>query len=89
MMFAGAMVKRESVVRTFLVADFTTPVPVGGETFIVRLMLAAASGANFGIVYGFDNILGTKHFYSTVPAEWIMVRYESFDGAERTGFFEV
>ena len=67
-MFAGAMVKRDSVVRTFLLADFTAPVPVGVETFIDSLMLAAASWASFGIIYGFDNLLRAKHFHSTGKA---------------------
>ena len=71
---------------TFLGADSNTPALVGSRTVVVGSMIAAASGANFGIVYGFDNFLGTKYFDSTVPAEWIMVRFESFDGAERTGF---
>ena len=72
--------------RTFLGADSTTPALVGSKTFMVGSMMAAASGANFGIVYGFDNFPGTKYFDSTVPAEWIMVRFKSFDGTERTGF---
>ena len=67
-MFTGAMVKRDSVVRTFLVADFTAPVPVGVETFIVRRMLTAASWASLGIVDGFDNLLRAKHFHSTGKA---------------------
>ena len=71
---------------TFLGADSALPVLVVSRTVVVGSMIAAASGANFGIVYGFDNFLGTKYFDSTVPAEWIMVRFESFDGAERTGF---
>ena len=67
-MFTSAMVKRNSVVRTFLVTDFTASVPVGIETFIFGRMLAAASWASLGIVDGFDNLLRAKHFHSTGKA---------------------
>ena len=47
-------------------------------------MVATAGGADFGIIHGFDNFLGTKYLDSTVLAEWIMIRFESFDNTERT-----
>ena len=47
-------------------------------------MLATAGRANFGIIHGFDNLLGTKYLDSTAQAEWIMIRFVPFDDAERT-----
>ena len=85
-MLAGIPVQRMTVVRTFLGTDSAITVPEGGWTAVIGLVVQTASGTNFGIIHGFNNFFGTKYLDSTAPVEWIMVRFESFDGTERTGF---
>ena len=72
-MLAGIPVQRMTVVRTFLGTDSVITVPVGGWTVEIGPVVATASGTNSGIIYGFNNFLGTKLLDSTAPVEWIVV----------------
>ena len=47
-------------------------------------MCAAAAGADFGVVYGLDDLRGAKFLDSTFPGKGKMIRVKPFDGTEKT-----
>ena len=47
-------------------------------------MWAAAAEADFGVVYGLDDLRGVKLLDSTFPAKGKMIRVNPLDGTEET-----
>ena len=72
-MLAGKTVQRMTVVGTFLGTNSASTIPEGGLTVEICVMVTTAAGTNSGIIYSFNNFLGTKFLDPTVPAERIMV----------------
>ena len=72
-MLAGKTVQRKTAVGTFLDTNSASTISKVGLTVEIGLMIATAAGTNSGIIYGFNNFLGTKFLDSTVSAQRIMV----------------
>ena len=84
-MLSGKQVQRKIVVGTFLGTNSARTILECGKTVVTRPMGATAAGTNFGIIYGFNDFLGTKFLDPTAPAERIMICFETLDSTERAG----